>query len=78
MATVCIQCSLAGYTVDGGDLLPLGTAQRRAIDRALALDDEPVAIMVHDADPKTYAFSPGSAPFEWMTLGRAHGPVPKR
>ena len=76
MATVRIQRSLAGFSVDGGELLPLGTAQRRAIDLALGLA-EPVTITVHSADPKTYEFLPGVASFEWMTLGKKASTRPR-
>ena len=68
MKTVRIQRSLAGFSVDGGELLAIGTAQRLAIRLAVDLA-APVAIMVYDADPKTYEFSAGAA-FEWMTLGK--------
>jgi len=68
MGTVRIQRSLAGFSVDGGELLPLGTAQRRAIDLAVAMGGL-VTITVQDADPNTYQFSRGAV-FEWMTLRR--------
>jgi len=68
MGTVRIQRSLAGFSVDGGELLPLGTAQRRAIDLAVAMGGL-VTITMQDADPNTYQFSRGVV-FEWMTLRR--------
>ena len=68
MGTVHIQRLSAGFSVEGGEPLPLGIAQRRAIDLAVGLDGR-VTIAVKDADPETYEFSPGAA-FEWMTLGK--------
>ena len=38
-------------------------------NRAVAFA-EPATITIHDADPKTYAFTTGAVPFAWMTLGK--------
>ena len=68
MRSVRIQCSLAGFSIDGSDILSIGTAQMRAIDIAVRLG-EPTIISVHDSDPDTYKFAPGAPSFEWMVLG---------
>jgi len=73
MTTIRLQRSASGFSVNGGEPLPLDIAQRRAIDLAVALA-EPVTITVHDADSLTYEFLPGALPFEWMTVGGSKRP----